>query len=340
VTQVYELPGGITTVCACPYCGTPFVPHDRRQATCGEDACTSKRREETRKAYLASHPEALLRRREAVSRWRERNPERVLAMKRAQYQRKTARQKPKAPMMLAAPHYEPHLPGGLLEIGFDPSPHRALPQEHLRALHGLLSTLRGKDHSRERADVTLLAWACKTGWAAYLHDRDEARALAGQRVSGRLYAESVTLTLGPLLKLRAPVVEKRGRHRIVLDAVTPVVIRSNTASGTSIRLTPTAKSLRSSLIGLARGRLGITHLTEDHIPLVVTGQATETRGVEVGGHWGHARDGQGGYVQGWVGHVEIETNAVGRWLLECAARIGLGGRTALGFGRVAVKEAE
>jgi hypothetical protein len=48
--------------------------------------------------------------------------------------------------------------------------------------------------------------------------------------------------------------------------------------------------------------------------------------------------GKVGPVRGWSGSVVVETNAVGRWLLECAGRgLGLGGRTAFGFGRVRVE---
>jgi hypothetical protein len=339
--SVYVMPDGTETCCACVYCHAPYVPHDARQATCGAAACTSRRREETRKARLASTPEAAQARRDAVKRWREANVSRVLAIKRER-ESKLRGGVIKAPYLLAAPVYAPHLPGGVCEIAFEPTPAHALAIENTRALHALLSTLRGKDHARSHPDVGLLVWPCRSGWAVYWHDRADAAAVAGSTVAGRLYRQEVTLRLGPLLKLRAPAVTRRGRHRVRLDAITPVVIRSNTDKGTTVRLVPTASSIRSALLALAHNRLGLKHLTPEHIPLDLVGQSTEQRSVEVGGHWGHVTENRGdrspGVVRGWVGFVNVETNAVGRWLLEAAAKIGLGGRVGLGFGRVTVQE--
>jgi hypothetical protein len=53
--------------------------------------------------------------------------------------------------------------------------------------------------------------------------------------------------------------------------------------------------------------------------------------VPVGGKYADERRGT---IGGWQGQVVIEANAVAAWLLLCAARVGLGGRTALGFGSV------
>jgi CRISPR/Cas system endoribonuclease Cas6 (RAMP superfamily) len=45
-------------------------------------------------------------------------------------------------------------------------------------------------------------------------------------------------------------------------------------------------------------------------------------------------------MRGWVGHMIVDCNAPAHWLLEVAARVGLGGRTAFGFGRVRVSNAD
>ena len=56
-------------------------------------------------------------------------------------------------------------------------------------------------------------------------------------------------------------------------------------------------------------------------------------------HYDRAAIGGDGRVRGWEGSLVIETNAVGRWLLEVAARgWGLGGRVAMTFGRVRVED--
>lgn len=44
-------------------------------------------------------------------------------------------------------------------------------------------------------------------------------------------------------------------------------------------------------------------------------------------------------ARGWEGSCVVEVNAPARWMLECDALVGLGGRTALGFGRVRVSPA-
>jgi CRISPR/Cas system endoribonuclease Cas6 (RAMP superfamily) len=39
-----------------------------------------------------------------------------------------------------------------------------------------------------------------------------------------------------------------------------------------------------------------------------------------------------------VGTIDVECNALGRWLLDVAALIGLGSKTSIGFGRVRVED--
>jgi len=57
---------------------------------------------------------------------------------------------------------------------------------------------------------------------------------------------------------------------------------------------------------------------------------TEARHVPIGGKYGT--------VSGWVGYVILDCNAPAYWLLKAAETLGLGGRTAFGFGRIKVTE--
>lgn len=49
--------------------------------------------------------------------------------------------------------------------------------------------------------------------------------------------------------------------------------------------------------------------------------------------------GKYGATAGFTGHLIVECNAVTEWLLRCCETIGLGGKTAFGFGRVRVTDA-
>lgn len=342
MTAIYELPGGITTSCACPYCGTPFVPSNRTQVTCGKPACRSKRNVAIKTIRYRSEPGFAEKARERWRAWHERHGasrSKHAIGRRDQAPRPQPVEVPVSridPWTLAAPAFDRHLPGGLLEVAFNPSPNRALPQEQLRALHGLLSRVLGKPHDPARPNVSLLAWRSRAGWSAYFHDRDDARRLAGTGHDGRLFNRRIRLELGPLLMLRTPAAPEPGRYFVTLDAITPVVIRATGKRKTTVRTSPTSGSLSGSLVSLARRRLGLA-LEERDVPVIVHGQSTEQRVVDVGGHWGGLDDDGPGRIRGWVGHVTVETNAVGAWLIACAERLGLGRGSSLGFGRVVVR---
>ncbi len=66
------------------------------------------------------------------------------------------------------------------------------------------------------------------------------------------------------------------------------------------------------------------------VALRILATDTQTENVIIG----HL-NGQG-IVRGWTGRVVMDVSPLGRWLLDCAERLGLGGRTAFGFGRVRV----
>ena len=59
------------------------------------------------------------------------------------------------------------------------------------------------------------------------------------------------------------------------------------------------------------------------------GQTTQPETVDMGGKYGR--------VRGWIGHCEVDCNAVAHWLFEAAAVCGLGAKTAFGYGCINVE---
>ena len=112
--------------------------------------------------------------------------------------------------------------------------------------------------------------------------------------------------------------------------MTPVCVRSHRLTGEAVYHThPTAESLTSALVQYFPARLGLS-VPHDSLRLELVSHETEPAHLPVGGKYG--------VVHGWEGRAVVEANAVGRWLLHCAALVGLGGRTAFGMGRVGVRD--
>jgi hypothetical protein len=277
----------------CEICGRVYVPFTAHQRACSTAACQ----------------QALNRARN--HRW-------------AVAKRRVTRPQP---WLLGAPPYGSHLPGGGVELHVSPPPAWAVEHRHVRLLHGLVTALLGHEHA-QTADVALVPWPSGLGWGLYVRDEEAARSLASREHDGVLFDRPVRVRCGPLVRLRAPIVRRRGHQRVRVDTVTPVVI--STLASTVTHLAPTSESLRSTLsVNLAR-RLGL-EIDPATLPLEIVEHDTRPERVPIGGTFG--------VVPGWSGRVVVDTNAVGRWLLECAARIGLGGSVALGFGRVRVSDA-
>lgn len=304
--RVYRA-GDLESTFACEVCGRPFVPSQRRQRTCGASRCQERRRYENK-----------LRDPRQIAQGRARNTRWAMANGRTT--------KPQ-PWLLGAPPYGSHLPGGGVELHVAPRPPWAAEHRRVRLVHGMVTAAIARGHSHGAPDFSLVPWPAGLGWGLYVRDLDTARALANREHEAVLADRPVRLRCGPLVRLRAPVVRRRGHHRVRVDAVTPVVV--STMARTVVHLAPTAANLRSTLLSHLVRRLGVV-VAEEALCLEIVEAATQAERVDLGGKFG--------VMSGWVGSVVVDTNAVGRWLLECAARIGLGGRTSLGMGRVRVSE--
>lgn len=191
----------------------------------------------------------------------------------------------------------------------------------------MVTNLLGIPHHPTVPQFTLVPWPNAFGWGVYCQHDSAARATAGREHTAVLFDRDVTARCGPLARIRSPVIGRRGRRRVRIDAVTPVLVRGE---ADAIYTAPTGENIRSTIAAWLPRRVGL-QIDGDDVMLELVERETQPATVETGGKFGATR--------GWVGHVVVETNAVGHWLLELGARIGLGGRVALGFGRVRVGEA-
>lgn len=313
--------GEVESLCRCA-CGVPFVPKISGQITCGAPVCQERRRYRNRSMDPRQREAA----KERARRWAASNRSCVKVQ----------------PWLRGAPAYGTHLPGGGVELHISPAPRWPVEHRNIRQLHGLVTALTDEPHSRWPV-FTLVPWPRGVGWGAYLWREDVALRLAGRTFEGKLYDRPVLVRCSPLVRVRAPALPKRGRQRVRLDTVTPVVITSDGHSRPHI--VPTAASLLSALTLEFPLRLGLS----DEQAAAVRTDGVRTREqslarleviehdarkvvVQVGAKYGA--------VIGWEGSCILEVNAVARWLLECAARTSLGGRGAFGFGRVRVSDAD
>jgi hypothetical protein len=165
----------------------------------------------------------------------------------------------------------------------------------------------------------------------YFTDPDGA-ALVGREHTVSLFNRERVMRLGAPVWFRAPVVQRRGRHRLRVDTITPVAMSREGARIAVLK--PTALTMQAALKAVAQ-RIGLD-LYPELMFEDVGGELSSTH-VPVGGHWqrGTAKPGT---IVAWEGALRLTCNAPARWLLHVAERTGLGGCTSIGLGRIRVTE--
>jgi len=245
---------------------------------------------------------------------------------------------PPDPCERPAPSIGPWLPGLAVELQLETLRleqggwvRARLALRDARSLHAAVTQALGVPHDRKRPDFALIPTnASRSAWGLYVADEAVlARALDREHrvvLAGR----AGRIRFGTRARLRAPTVDS-GRYRLRIDTITPLVVRTHRADGREVtRLEPKAPTLISALLTVAR-RLGLAIAPED---LLV--EQVEHDGEVVTLPIDKISDGE---IRGWLGSLVITCNAPARWLFEVAARVGLGGRVAFGFGRVVIREA-
>ena len=308
--KVYES-GDLRTLYACRFCGSPFVPNFAAQRTCGDAQCQDRRRYQNKLDRMRNNPDAKAQARARNRRW--------CAERRGCKRRQ--------PWLVGQPPYFEYLPGGGIELHVRPRPKWPIEHRNTRALHGMVTDLTGMSHGRWPR-FSLVPWHTELGWGVYLWHEEAVKRMAGRTLKARLFDRDVEVQCSLPRRIRAPQVAKRGRQRVRLDAITTVAITSTGRTRPHIKAT--ADSLLSALLTEFPERLGVEHLEKDMVRIEMVENSTNVSHVRLGAKYG--------LVRGWTGSCVLEVNAPARWLLECAARVGLGGRTAFGFGRVRVTE--
>lgn len=213
-----------------------------------------------------------------------------------------------------------------MEIHVTPTPRWAIELRNTRALHGMVSTVIGKPHDPLLPGFVLIPWPRGCGWSVYVPDDTTALELAGRVFEARLFDRPASVRFSGLHRVKVPEV-RRGRQTLVIDTITPVVLREGDGA---LRTKPTAANLKSTLATWLPSRLGV-QIESGSVETQVLSCETMPETVPMGGKHGN--------VRGFTGQIVLECNAVAAWLIRGAETVGMGGRTAFGFGRIRVTEA-
>lgn len=225
------------------------------------------------------------------------------------------------------PSWEGLLPGTVLPIHLTPD--FGNPLRLGTGLHAVLTRiLRDQEGHGPTADWSLLFVGTEqssSGWAVWIPKPDDVNAIRGVPFEVSVRGRPCTFVAGmkSTARFRAPVVTEVKRHRVKLTTVTPVIIR---ASGKVVRPAPSTPSLWTALQNVAN-RIGLAIADPTEIGVMVVSHNTEPVRVIL-------NQSKNLTTVGWMGDVYLDVNPLGRWLLEVAARLGLGGRNAYGFGRI------
>lgn len=315
----------------CEQCGAKFLPASWCSRTCS-DACRRSRKKslDVARVKTRARPASI----ELTLAARHRNATWCAANRACEKQNQ---------WLAGAPPYHTHLPGVATTLAVHPLPRWPIELRNTPGLHGALTNVLATPHRPRFPNFALIPW--QAGWSVYWFHEDGGR-LPNQHFNGALFDVPTVFSLGPPVRFRAPQVVRRGRQRVRLDIITPVIIRATDRGPLGGRppcVRPTAANLISAIGAELPHRLmpdphrvpESQHWVEyvrDRVRLEIVETHTEPAYVPFGGKYEP--------VKGFQGHVIVEVNAVARWLLEVAARMGLGGRTAFGCGRIRITEVE
>jgi len=224
------------------------------------------------------------------------------------------------------PQYPTHI-GTYYALDLRPRP-EAITLRHTRHLHGIVCHTLGVPHERVRGVFSLVPSRDGCGWGVLVYDGCEGVITSRDaRFGGRSASLSV---VGLPRRVKAPAAVASGRHRVRIETITPVSWARESHSVAI--LVPKVQTLEGTCEVLGR-KARVSH---NGARIFAVDHDLRREAVYVGGHVARGSKRRGEIVA-VVGTVEVTCNAHAAWLLLCAERFGLGGATALGFGRVRVE---
>jgi hypothetical protein len=225
--------------------------------------------------------------------------------------------------------YPAHI-GTYYALDLRPRP-EAITLRHTRLLHGIVSHALGVPHESARGVFSLVPSRDGCGWGVIVYEGTEATLTThAVRYGGRGAMLSV---VGLPRRVKAPAALDAGRYRVSIETITPV---SWARDGHSVAvLAPKVQTMEGAGEIIGR-KVRVSH--EGARVFDVTHE-TRREAVYVGGHIARGSK-RRGEVIALVGTINVRCNAHAAWLLSCADRVGIGGATALGFGRVKVTVAK
>jgi hypothetical protein len=307
---------GVDAEHLCTWCACVFKAPLGRTHTCNmfcSPECRLERRRETNRRSQSA---------------RERTPARIVYNRernrawRMAHRGATGRS---SPWLLGAPAYGPTLPCVELDVAFSPAPKWPIRLRNMRGVHGAVSALLGESvgiHHRKHTPT----------FAARLHEATTVRVVVWDERAADLLDKTFHGALWDrptkfYVDVDAPCApERRGRTRVRLSTITPVVISKDGHSRAEVR--PCKTTIERSLSGGFLDRVGLGSMASI-VKADVTHIRTKPAHVHIGGKFGT--------VSGWFGDLDLEVNAPALWLLRCAEKVGLGSRIGFGFGRVVVE---
>lgn len=232
------------------------------------------------------------------------------------------------------PAYDAFFKGGACEVRVEPRPQR-WGFYALGDLHGMVSSILGDSGVPHHPRFPMFTVSMDgIGRPTLILADDECAALvANGRFPIEVNRRPGKVIVGPLRRLRTPTVFGRGQRIIRIHSESPVVVRRTVRKREpghqgAYHTTPTSENMASTIGTQFCERLGLGLDTNNAEVELIDKQ---TRGVKV------YTSTKVKLTWGWEGTVTLRVNAPAEWLFRAAEVIGLGGRTAYGFGRIRVE---
>lgn len=196
-------------------------------------------------------------------------------------------------------------------------------------MHGIMSRLHGKDHTRHSANFIL--WHDDGDWHVMFRDREQPACLAVPSHAVVANRRPVDLIFVGVKQVHLPQIQPDA-GRVLLTTKTPLVLTCDNHSKSCTD--PSAEHIKGALQRMSDS-LGLGLGVVDVEQAAAAGVGIRT---VVGGHIQRGSS-EVGVVIGWQGSMVLDCSPIALWLLRVAELVGIGGLVSMGFGRVQIARA-